>query len=110
NELAEEHHIGLERAAAYSAARQHHPIDRLDLDVPVRTGLHGIRIAEPGVLAGHAVGDVGAREALPADEAGDAAHGAVQLDDAPGAGPGVQPVDVLRDDARDDAARFELGD
>ena len=39
-----------------------------------------------------------------------AAHGAVQLDDAPAAGAHVQTVDVLRDDAGGDAAASELGE
>ena len=110
HELAEEHHVGLQDAAADGARRDHHRLHVVDVDVAVGSGADGGLEVDRRVQLGQAVGDGLARVVLPAGEAEHAVHAAVQLHDVAAAGAPVQAVDVLRHDARHDAGILELGE
>src|SRR5690606_36989982 len=90
------------------AHRYDHPLDIGDGDIAVRGELRARDGLEPGVERRQQPGDRLPRVALPATQAADAPHGAVELDDAGRPGPEVEVVDVLRDDAVHDAGALEL--
>ena len=103
DELAEEDDVGLQHPVAHRARRNPEAGRALGEDVAVGPERDVLGHADPGVVGLHPLGEVAPVEDLPAVGAEDAAHGAVQFDDTPAAGPHVQTVDVLRDDTGCDA-------